>query len=78
MVCVCDQQGRLLPRLSPGEAEALIISGVASGGMIPKIKACLGALASAETTCIIDGRQPHALRKEMEGDGGGTIIEVLK
>lgn len=71
---ICDQSGKLLPRLSSTEAEALIASGVVSGGMIPKIKACTRALATNVTTCIIDGRQPHALLREMEGQGGGTTI----
>ncbi len=71
---ICDASGKLLPRLSPGEAEALIVSGVASGGMIPKIKACLRALSSTATTCIIDGRQPNALLSEVEVAGSGTII----
>ena len=77
VVGVCDQSGRLLPRLSPDEAEALITSGVASGGMIPKIKACLRALTSVSTTCIIDGRQPHTLLREIENFGGGTTIQVV-
>jgi len=68
---VCDQSGKLLPRLSIDEAEALIASGVASGGMIPKIKACLKALAGAATACIIDGRKPYALLGEVEESGGG-------
>lgn len=71
---ICDQSGKLLPQLSPQEAEALMATGVASGGMIPKIKACLRALAGTATTRIIDGRQPHALLKEIEGQGGGTTI----
>jgi acetylglutamate kinase len=75
VVGICDQSGNLLPRLSPDEAEALIASGVASGGMIPKIKACLRALSGTSTTRIIDGRQPHALLKEIEGHGGGTTIQ---
>jgi len=75
---ICDQSGKLLPQLSPGEAEALMASGVASGGMIPKIKACLRALSNTLTTCIIDGRQPHALLREIEGEGGGTTIGVQK
>lgn len=74
VVGVCDQSGKLLPQLSPDEAKALIASGVASGGMIPKVKACLKALASASTTCIIDGRQPHALLREIEDGGSGTTI----
>jgi len=72
---VADKSGKLLPKLSPSEAEALIASGVASGGMIPKIKACLRALTNTTTTCIIDGRQPHALLKEIEGEGSGTTIQ---
>ncbi len=78
VVGVCDQQGKLLPQLLPSEAEALMVSGVASGGMIPKIKACLRALASMSTTHIIDGRQPHALLREIEGGSGGTTIRGLK
>jgi len=45
--------------------------------MVPKIKACLRALAGTATTRIIDGRQPHALLKEVEGGGGGTTIEAV-
>lgn len=75
VVGVFDQSGNLLPRLSPDEAEALVASGTASGGMIPKIKACLRALSGTSTTCvIIDGRQRHALLSEIEGRGGGTTI----
>lgn len=75
VVGVCDQSGNLLPRLSPDEAEALLASGVASGGMIPKIKACLRALSGTPLTRIIDGRQPQALLREIEGKGGGTTIK---
>ena len=71
---VCDQSGKMLPQLSSGEAEVLIASGAASGGMVPKIKACLRALAAIATARIIDGRQPHALLREIEGQGGGTTI----
>ncbi len=73
---ILDQSDRLLPQLSPSEAETLVASGVALGGMIPKIKACLRALSSISTTCIIDGRQPHALLREIEGKGGGTTIKA--
>ena len=70
-----NRQDELLPRLLPGEAEALMVSGVASGGMIPKIKACLRALSYTSTTCIIDGRQPHSLLRNIEEGSGGTIIK---
>ncbi|MDO8568233.1 MAG: acetylglutamate kinase, partial [Dehalococcoidales bacterium] len=71
---ICDRDGKVLSELSSSEAEALIKSGVASGGMIPKINACLRALAGTASACIIDGRQPHALLKEIEGQPGGTRI----
>ncbi len=72
---ISDRSGNLLPRLSPDEAEALLASGVASGGMIPKVKACLKALSGTASACIIDGRKPHALLDEIEGKGGGTTIK---
>lgn len=69
-----DKEGRLLPHLSPKEAEGLLASGVASGGMVPKVRACLKALSGGVTTCVIDGNQPHILLKEMEAGGCGTTI----
>lgn len=78
VVGICDREGKLLPKLSPQAAETLMSSGEASGGMIPKIRGCLKALARARTTRIIDGRQPHALLREVEGGGEGTTIEVKK
>jgi acetylglutamate kinase len=69
-----DRSGKLLPRLSAREAEDLIASGTASGGMIPKIRACITATQGGSNACIIDGRQPHALIEEVGGKGGGTVI----
>jgi len=74
---ISDGSGKLLPKLSPDEAEALVGSGAASGGMIPKIKACLRALSQTATTSIIDGRQSHALLREIDGKGVGTTIQVV-
>ncbi len=73
-----DRSGKLLAELSASEAEALVASGVASGGMVPKVKACLRALAGTATTRIIDGSQPHALLREVEGRGEGTTIYADK
>jgi len=71
---ICDRTGKLLPRLSAAEAEELVRSGVADGGMIPKIRGCIRVMNTASSTCIIDGRRPHALRQQIEGHGGGTTI----
>ncbi len=75
---ISDKSGKLLSLLSAVKAEALIASGVASGGMIPKIKAGIRALSCGATVRIIDGRQTHALLNEIEGKGGGTIIRGEK
>lgn len=71
---IFDSSGKLLPRLSPEEAQALMASGVASEGMVVKIKACLRALSDISTARIIDGRQSHALLKEIEESSSGTTI----
>jgi hypothetical protein len=36
--------------------------------MIPKLNACLTAAVHKTTTCIVDGRQPHALLNAIESD----------
>jgi acetylglutamate kinase len=72
---ICDHSGQVLSRLSSDEAAALIASGVASGGMIPKINACLRALSNISASCIIDGRQLHALLEVIEGRSSGTTIQ---
>jgi acetylglutamate kinase len=52
----------------------MIEYGVASGGMVAKIEACLLALTKIPVARIIDGRAPHALLDEVEGKGDGTTI----
>jgi acetylglutamate kinase len=71
---IMDGSGRLLPHLSPTEADSLITEGVVSGGMIPKVKACLCALSAVPTTQIVDGREGHALIETIAGKGSGTTI----
>lgn len=71
---VMDSSGKLLSRISPDEARSLINSGVVAGGMIPKVEACLTALATVPLTQIIDGRVPHALAEAVKGRENGTII----
>lgn len=75
VVGVCDASGRLLPRLSPVEARSLVASGTISGGMIPKVEACLRALSAVSTAQIIDGRKQHALMAVLEGKSMGTMIK---
>jgi len=73
---VLDRDNRLISSLSEERAEELMRTGVASGGMIPKIKCCLSALKGGVPKAhVIDGRVPHALLLEMLTDEGiGTEI----
>jgi len=71
-----NAKGEIIKDLSPQQAEELLASGVASGGMIPKLKACLRALSNTTATCvIIDGRQQHALLDVIEKGSCGTLIK---
>ena len=71
---IYDKSGKVIAKLNTAEAEALIMSGVATSGMIPKIRSGIRALEGSSCTRIIDGRQPHALIKEIENSNGGTTI----
>jgi acetylglutamate kinase len=72
---VQDETGNLIPQLTVAEADELIASGAITGGMIPKIRACVKALTTVGRTHIIDGRVPHALIRELFTDTGvGTMI----
>ncbi len=71
---VNDKSGKLISLLSARRAEAMLASGEISGGMIPKINACLRALKAGSVARIIDGKKPHALLQEIEGGEGGTTV----
>lgn len=71
---VLDSDGKLIERLSTAAADALIASGTASGGMIPKLEACVRAAQAGSDTRIIDGREPHALLGLLTAQGVGTAV----
>ena len=71
---VYDDSGRMLSRINIAEAEKMLAAGTASGGMIPKIEACLRALTTVPITRIINGKAPHALLNEINNETGGTTI----
>jgi acetylglutamate kinase len=68
--------GSLLGRLTAGELDELVATGVASGGMVPKAQACARAVrAGVAGAHILDGRVPHAVLVELFTDGGvGTMV----
>ena len=53
---VLDMRGRIIPQMTKRQCVDLINSGVAGGGMIPKLEACIEALSGTKSAHIIDGR----------------------
>ena len=75
VVGICRSDGSLISELSEVDAKQLIADGVINGGMIPKVTACLDALAAVPRVHIVDGREPHVLLRELFTDkGAGTMI----
>jgi acetylglutamate kinase len=73
---VLDGNGQLIRQMTIAEARGLIESGVASGGMIPKLENAIHAVESGvEAVVILDGRRPHAMLVELFSEhGAGTLI----
>jgi acetylglutamate kinase len=71
-----DKEGTVLTGLDSAEVDRLIEEGVITGGMLPKIRCALEAVAGGVTSAhIIDGTVPHAVLLEVFTDQGvGTQI----
>lgn len=71
-----DDQNTLIPRVHISEVPALVNQGIISGGMIPKIDACVEAVRrGVHRAFIIDGRIPHSILIEMlTNEGIGTMF----
>ncbi|MBI2843302.1 MAG: acetylglutamate kinase [Armatimonadetes bacterium] len=72
-----DDPSTLRSVLTVDDAQKMTRSGKIDKGMIPKVEACITALAGGvERAHIIDGRLPHALLMEIFTNTGiGTMIE---
>ncbi len=71
---VMDSSGRVIHHLDSRNAGIFLRSGVAKGGMIPKLKASLRALERVPGADIVDGRKPGALMECIRATGTGTRI----
>jgi acetylglutamate kinase len=69
-----DSDGKLISFSHPNDLRARMIE--VTGGMRPKLEACLDAVDSGVTSAhIVDGRKPHSVLLELFTDGGiGTKI----
>ena len=74
---VKNAAGEVVTDMTAGEVEAMIVSGEISGGMIPKVRTALDAVASGvDAAVILDGRAPHAVLLELfTAHGAGTLIK---
>ena len=75
---VLDETGELVRQMTLAEARAAIASGMASGGMIPKLETAIAAVeGGVEAVVILDGRRPHAMLVELFTEhGAGTLIRA--
>jgi acetylglutamate kinase len=71
-----DDPDTMLRTVSVDELEAMVATGAATTGMVPKVEACTRAVrAGVARAHILDGRVPHALLLEIFTDEGvGTMI----
>lgn len=71
-----EDPASLVTFADPDDLSSLMASGALSGGMRPKVEACIrAATGGVERTHIIDGRTPDALLLEVfTGAGTGTMI----
>lgn len=73
---VLDSKGELILQMTASEARKAIETGIATGGMIPKLETCINAVEDGvEAAVILDGRTPHVLLMELfTQHGAGTLI----
>jgi acetylglutamate kinase len=73
---ILDAQDNTLTGLSAHQVEELVADGTIHGGMLPKIRSALDAVAAGVASAhIIDGRTTHAVLLEVFTDAGvGTLI----
>jgi len=73
---ILDKTGNTLTGLALEDVDALIADGTIHGGMLPKVRCALDAVAAGVRSAhIIDGRIPHATLLEVFTDTGvGTLI----
>ena len=71
---VKDSEGKWLQEIHADVAQALIEAGYATGGMVPKLEACIRAAKAGVRAQILDGRESHALKSALDGALTGTAI----
>ncbi|MDA8191126.1 acetylglutamate kinase [Acidiferrobacter thiooxydans] len=75
---VLGADGQLMARVDAAHVERLVAEGVIHGGMLPKVRCALDAVAAGVGSAhIVDGRVAHAVLLEvLTDDGVGTLIHA--
>ena len=75
---IMDKKGRIISTVTKRQTKKLFDDGTITGGMMPKVQACLRAIeGGVSKTHIIDGRIPHCLLLELfTREGIGTEIRA--
>jgi acetylglutamate kinase len=72
---ILDGGGHVVSEVHREAGLRMIEAGEVTGGMIPKLQACLRSLAAVPQAHIIDGRTPHSLLLELFTESGiGTMV----
>jgi len=74
-----DDPASLISHIDAKALQAMVDDGTLTGGMIPKIAACLHAVAGGVGSAhLLDGRLPHVVLLELFSDAGvGTMITAF-
>jgi len=74
-----DDPTSLISHIDAKALQAMVDDGTLTGGMIPKIAACLHAVAGGVGSAhLLDGRLPHVVLLELFSDAGvGTMITAF-
>jgi acetylglutamate kinase len=68
------KDGAPVGSLAPDECEEYVASGLAAGGMVPKLRAAAEAARGGVSARIINGNREGALAAALAGEGVGTLI----
>ena len=68
------ENGERIPSLDPAGVEDLIARGVASGGMIPKLRGCVQTLLAGVGSVVVSGWSgPGSIERILSGRAGTTL-----
>jgi acetylglutamate kinase len=68
------RDGAPVGSLAPDECEEYVASGLAAGGMVPKLRAAAEAARGGVSARIINGNREGALAAALAGEEVGTLI----